>query len=160
MKFFESALLPPGGGNEKAKASTIILQLADLLFERSLLLKYSWTGKTIGAEMKLAFNQNTNIIKLFHTIVNMFVPNTSLADVSEMVRNKVVKFAKQRANTTHGRVSPGRVKNKKVAFVDDDDVEENEPLVKRMKGPLRRISDNGSNYSSENENQEGSSGDE
>lgn len=152
MKFFESALLPPGGGNEKAKASTIILQMADLLFDRSLLLKYSWTGKTIGTDMKLAFNQKTNVLKLFHTIVNMFVPNTSLGDVSEMVRNKVVKFAKQRANTTHARVSSGRVKNKKVdqhqISDDDEDDEDDEPLEARMQ---RRLSacDDGRNVDSD-----------
>lgn len=113
-------------------------------------MKYTWTGKTIGGDIKIAFNQNTNIIKLFHTIVNMFVQNTSLADVNEMVRNKVIKFAKQRAKTTHARVSAGRVKNKKIHLSTEaeaglnygsgDDSEDDVPVIKRLKGPLKGLS--------------------
>lgn len=92
--------------------------------------QYTWTGRSLVGP-KIAFKDLTNIIKLFHAVVNQYV-SASLDFVSELMYKKVLKHSKSRARRTHKRLCASRnyiISSKRKSTVDATEGDEVESAI-------------------------------
>lgn len=132
LSYYKQVLMDPNpAATTEVRATTVMLQVAKRLFDKNLMTKYTWSGKSIGGDTKIAFKNFENIIKLFHAIILQYVPNVTLEQAGDWLYKKVIKHVKQRANTTNarqtvGRKSSAKKKSQDAAKVDDKNSEEEE----------------------------------
>lgn len=109
ISYYTQVLVPPNANaTPEVRATTVVLQVAKRLFERELLTKYTWSGKTLGGGTRIAFRQYENISKLFHAIVLQYVAGVTLELVTDLLYKKVIKHVKQRAGNMNARQTVGR----------------------------------------------------
>lgn len=94
--------------SDNNKVTTIVMNVADALFDPALLAKeYTWSGKSQSGE-KIAFKNFENIIKMFHAVVGQYVVNIPLKTVGDSLYMKVLKHSKARSNRSNTRACAAR----------------------------------------------------
>lgn len=87
-----------GGTGGKENGFKIAAKLVDFIFTRGLQQQFTWTGYSKGATKKHAFVKNTNVIELFHSLVNSADRAYSLQDNEFFFKIKTLKHGNARAN--------------------------------------------------------------
>lgn len=106
-----------GTRNENGSGLNNAYRLVDKVFDRKLLLEYTWTGATKGGK-KHPFIGLANTLKVFFETVHITDSSISSANIENFFQDRVLKHAKQRAqrsvsNTTI-RKTVARQKRKNV----------------------------------------------
>ncbi|XP_055687471.1 uncharacterized protein LOC129792434 [Lutzomyia longipalpis] len=76
----------------------IAFSLVDLIFDRQVLIHFSWTGVAKGNNSKIAFNQFKEIIQSFSLIMKRANNNFSMKDTEKFFKQKILKHAFSRAH--------------------------------------------------------------
>lgn len=99
----------PTAVDPEARATTVLLQMSDLLFEKDLLPdQFTWSGRSPRGP-RIAFKDFKGIIGLFKTVASRYVPDIEYAYVADLLYKKVLKHSKARSNRTQTRMSTGRI---------------------------------------------------
>lgn len=100
--------MSPESSDPDVRATTIILQMTNRLFDKQLLPnKFTWAGRSPFGP-RIAFKKFENIIKLIHAVSLHFVPAITLANIEQLLYKKVLKHSKARALSSNVRESTGR----------------------------------------------------
>lgn len=89
--------------------------LIDKIFERIFLVQFTWTGISRRG-LKKPFNVYKNMIDIFFETVNSVDNQFSYDDTVKFLKNKILKYASQRAKSLKKRLSTTRhviIRNKK-----------------------------------------------
>lgn len=86
-----------GNRNEIGSGANNAYILVDKVFERNLLMSYTWTGSSKTTE-KLAFIKLKNIVRVFFEAIYAVDNSFGLKDVEIFFQNKILKYSKTRLN--------------------------------------------------------------
>lgn len=85
-----------GGQTGKENGFKIAAKLVDYMFTRAVQQQYTWTGCSKGPTKKLPFMKNSNIIDLFHAVVNAADQTFTLHNNELFFKVKILKHGNAR----------------------------------------------------------------
>lgn len=84
----------PGVKSSNGDQAKLLKRLVAKMFERSFLANFTWSGKSINGQRKIALKSHDKIVELLYKISNNCLNKTyNYEDFLNHLKNKILKYA-------------------------------------------------------------------
>ena len=107
------------GCKGNADGIKIAYKLVDWLFNRKLMIEFTWTGSSKNKQ-KRAFLVNKNIVNMFYKIVNSADSKYSIHNTENFFKNNILKYSESRWQQLQQPPKSKQVRNRQKNVATDE----------------------------------------